>query len=81
MISSSSRFTFEGMFWESGVVHSFKMVDPVLFVFGFTSKTVRRFNAKLGRRDVFKLTVVNESVHQDSSDNSVRTVNFAHQKI
>ena len=23
------------MFWKSGVVHSFKMVDPVLFGFGF----------------------------------------------
>ena len=33
MISSSSRFVVEGVFRESGVVHSFKMVDPVLFVF------------------------------------------------
>ena len=33
-ISSSSRFVVEGVFWESGVVHSFKMVDPVFFVFG-----------------------------------------------
>ena len=32
-ISSSSRFVFEGVFRESGVVHSFKVVDPVLFVF------------------------------------------------
>ena len=31
--SSSSRFVVEGVFRESGVVHSFKMVDPVLFVF------------------------------------------------
>ena len=31
-ISSSSRFEVEGVFRESGVVHSFKMVDPVLFV-------------------------------------------------
>jgi len=28
------RFVIEGVFRESGVVHSFKMVDPVLFVFG-----------------------------------------------
>ena len=34
MISSSSRFIVEGVFRESGVAHSFKMVDPVLFVFG-----------------------------------------------
>ena len=32
--SSSSRFVVEGVFRESGVVHSFKVVDPVLFVQG-----------------------------------------------
>ena len=31
-ISSSSRFVVEGMFRKSGVVHSFEMIDPVLFV-------------------------------------------------
>ena len=31
-ISSSSRFVVEGVFRESGVVHSFKVTDPVLFV-------------------------------------------------
>ena len=31
--TSSSRFIFEGVFRESGVVHSFNVVDPVLFVF------------------------------------------------
>ena len=33
-ISSSSRSVVEGVFRKSGVVHSFKMVDPILFVFG-----------------------------------------------
>ena len=33
-ISSSSRFVVEGVFRDSGIVHSSKMVDPVLFVFG-----------------------------------------------
>jgi len=33
-ISSSSRFVVESVFRKSGVVYSFKMVDPVLFVFG-----------------------------------------------
>jgi len=33
-ISSSTRFVFEAVFRKSGVVHFFKMVDPVLFVFG-----------------------------------------------
>ena len=32
-VSSSSRFVSEGVFRESGVVHSLKVVDPVLFVF------------------------------------------------
>ena len=32
-VFSSSRFVVEGVFRESGVVHSFKVVDPVLFVF------------------------------------------------
>ena len=32
-VSSSSRFVFEGVFRQSGVVRSFKVVDPVLFVF------------------------------------------------
>ena len=31
--SSSSGFVDEGVFRESGVVHSFEVVDPVLFVF------------------------------------------------
>jgi hypothetical protein len=31
--SSPSRFVVEGVFQKSGVVHSFEMVDPVLFVF------------------------------------------------
>jgi len=34
-VSSSSRSVVEGVFRESGVVHSFKVVDPVLFVFEF----------------------------------------------
>jgi len=31
-ISSSSRFVVQGVYRQSGVVHSFKVVDPVLFV-------------------------------------------------
>jgi len=33
-ISSSSRFVVEGVFRQSVVIHSFKVVDPVLFVIG-----------------------------------------------
>ena len=32
--SSFPKFVVEGVFRKSGVVHSFKMADPVLFVFG-----------------------------------------------
>jgi hypothetical protein len=32
------------------------------------------FNAKLGREDILKLTIGNESLHQDSNKNGVRTV-------
>jgi hypothetical protein len=38
------------------------------------------FNAKLGREDIFKPTIVNESLHQDSNDKGVRIVNFATSK-
>ena len=31
-VSSSLRFLVEGVFRESGVVHSFNVVDPVLFI-------------------------------------------------
>ena len=39
------------------------------------------FNAKMGRENIFKPTVGNESRHQDSNDNVVRIVNFATSKI
>jgi hypothetical protein len=34
------------------------------------------FNAKLGKEDILKRTIGNESLHQDGNDNGVRTVNF-----
>jgi hypothetical protein len=33
---------------------------------------LRDFNAKLGREDIFKLTIWNDSLHQDSKDNFLR---------
>jgi hypothetical protein len=39
------------------------------------------FNDKLRREDIFKPTIGNESLHQESIDNGVRIVNFANQKI
>jgi exonuclease III len=35
------------------------------------------FNAKVGREDIFKPTIGNESLHKISNDNGVRLVNFA----
>jgi len=38
------------------------------------------FNAKVGRENIFKPTIGNESLHQGSNDNGVRIVNFATSK-
>jgi len=38
------------------------------------------FKAKVGRQNIFKQTIWNESLHQDSNDNGVRLVNFATSK-
>jgi len=38
------------------------------------------FNAKVGRGNIFKPTIGNESLHQDSNYNGVRIVNFATSK-
>ena len=38
------------------------------------------FNARVGRENIFKPTIGNESLHQDSNDNGVRIVNFATSK-
>jgi hypothetical protein len=33
------------------------------------------FSAKVGREDIFKLTIWNESLHKISNDNGIRIVN------
>ena len=38
------------------------------------------FTVKLGREDIFKLTIGNENLHQDSNDSGVRIVKFATSK-
>jgi len=39
------------------------------------------FNAKVGSENIFKLTIWNESLQQDSNDNGVGIVKFATSKI
>jgi hypothetical protein len=39
------------------------------------------FNTKVGRENIFKLTIGHESLHQDSNDNGVRIVTLPHKKI
>jgi len=41
---------------------------------------LRDFNAKVGGQNIFKMTIGNDSLHQDSKDNGVRIVNFATSK-
>jgi hypothetical protein len=41
---------------------------------------LRDFNIEVGREDIFKPTVGNESLHEISNDNGVRVVNFATSK-
>ena len=41
---------------------------------------LRDFNAKVGRENIFKPTIGNDSLHQDSNENGVRIVNLPHQK-
>jgi hypothetical protein len=38
------------------------------------------FNAKVGREDIFKPTIGNESLDEIGNDNGVRVVNFATSK-
>jgi hypothetical protein len=38
------------------------------------------FNEKIGRENIFKPTIGNESLHEISNDNGVRVVNFATSK-
>jgi hypothetical protein len=45
-----------------------------------TKILLREFNAKVGKENIFKPTIVNESLHQDSNNNGARIVNFATSK-
>jgi hypothetical protein len=45
-----------------------------------TKNLLRDFNAKVGREDIFKPTIWNESLHEISNDNGVRVARFATSK-
>jgi hypothetical protein len=45
-----------------------------------TKILLRDFNAKVSRKDIFKPTIGNESLHKINNDNEVRLVNFATSK-
>ena len=40
-------------------------------------KILLDFNAKVGRENILKLTIGNDSLHQDSDDKGVRIINLA----
>ncbi|PNF27989.1 hypothetical protein B7P43_G14203 [Cryptotermes secundus] len=46
----------------------------------YLMKILLDFNAKVGREDIFKPAIGNESLHEISNDNGVRVVNFATSK-
>jgi hypothetical protein len=54
-------------------VFSINSLNTIQFFFG-------DFNAKIGREDVFKPTIGNESSYEISNDNGVRIENFATSK-
>jgi hypothetical protein len=54
------------------VFHQFPRYDMKIFL--------GDFNAKVGRENIFKPTIGNESLHEISNDNGVRVVNFATSK-
>jgi len=54
-------------------------LEQILIIFPskHTKILLGDFNAKLGGEDIFKSTIGNDSLHQDSNDNGVRIVNLA----
>jgi hypothetical protein len=53
---------------------------PHMFVIKLPILNMRDFSAKVGREDIFKPTIGNESLHEISNDNGVRVVNFSTSK-
>jgi hypothetical protein len=54
--------------------------SPIHSLLHFPKYHMKILLVEVGRENIFKLTIGNESVHQDSNDNGVRIVNFAKSK-
>ncbi|PNF19924.1 hypothetical protein B7P43_G11503, partial [Cryptotermes secundus] len=72
---------------KSKIVRDFlarKIYEELEYVFDkfpkYPMKSLLDFYAKVGREDIFKPTIGNESLHEISNDNGVRVVNFATSK-
>jgi hypothetical protein len=46
----------------------------------YHTKIMLDFNAKVGREDIFKPTIGNESLHEISNDNGVKSSKLCYQK-
>jgi hypothetical protein len=56
----------------------YKELEQVFDTFRkYHMKILLEFNTAVGREDIFKPTIGNESLHEISNDNGVRVVNFA----
>jgi len=80
-----------GFFVHHRIVSAFKIIPKTVFtrnksrIFCHFPKyhikiLLGDFNAKEGSENIFKPTIGNESLHKDSNDNGLRTVNFATSK-
>jgi hypothetical protein len=49
----------------------------LIILLGIMKILLGDFNAKVGRENIFKPTIGNDSLRQDSNDNGVKIVNFA----
>jgi hypothetical protein len=63
---------------EESTVSSYEELERVFYHFPKYNMKILLgdFNAKVGRENIFKPTIRNESLHQNSNDNGVRIVNF-----
>jgi hypothetical protein len=63
----------------------YEELEQVFFFYHFpkyhTKIVLGDFNSKVERKNIFKPTIVNDNLHEESNDNGVRIVNFATSKF